>query len=338
MYQEERRVRYQVTEVPFLPYGIGDDNVIFGYEDHEGGKKIFSVKGVLFGVNDVRPRRLSWGGVAARNRNGVMSVNEVSGGFDWDARYGFILVHPDGRAINLEGAFWEPWRMFRGESRFGAAHSLNEEMAVGHSHWVADYDQGEEEDYLQASYWDIRTGKGGPLKTIESPGSTAYHLNQGGIIVGVVGGSGAHYGPNGRPAVWEHLRAEPSILEAPNPAEARFINERGDVLAGTHLYDGRHKATCVWLRGEFVDLETLGGAESEPLAMNSRGVVVGYSDMHPRGCHAWILREDIADLNEEIPKDSGWGLEMATGINDAGLIVGLGVKDGSDKGFMLLPI
>jgi len=331
MYQRERRVRYQVTEVPFLPYGIGDDNIIFGYER---GENIFTAEGVLFDYNDGGLQKISFGGIAARNSNGVMSVYD--GGFDWDARYGFVMLHPDGRAVDLKGVFWEPWRMFRGENRFGAAHSLNGEVAVGHSHWVADYD-GDEEDYLQASYWSVATGKGCPLKTMESLESTAYHLNRRGVVVGVIGGT-VYYWPHGRPAVWEHVEAEPSVLEAPNSAEARFINEKGDVIAGTHLYDGRHKAACVWLRGEFVDLETLGGAESGPLAMNSRGVVVGYSDMHPRGCHAWILREDVADLNEEIPKDSGWELVMATGINDAGLIVGLGVKDGSDKGFILLPI
>ena len=46
----------------------------------------------------------------------------------------------------------------------------------------------------------------------------------------------------------------------------------------------------------------------------------------------------MVDGNDLIPADSGWALQDATGINDAGEIVGDGVIDGQDHAFLLTPI
>jgi probable HAF family extracellular repeat protein len=82
------------------------------------------------------------------------------------------------------------------------------------------------------------------------------------------------------------------------------------------------------------DLGTLAGGEaSEAYAINDHGVVVGAS-----GGRAFIYREGaMVDLNSLLPAESGWVLTTASGINDAGEIVGTGLYDGVERGFVLIP-
>jgi hypothetical protein len=46
---------------------------------------------------------------------------------------------------------------------------------------------------------------------------------------------------------------------------------------------------------------------------------------------------ELVDLNERIAPDSGWQLSRATAINDRGQIVGCGVFQGQQAGFVLTP-
>jgi hypothetical protein len=54
--------------------------------------------------------------------------------------------------------------------------------------------------------------------------------------------------------------------------------------------------------------------------------------------HAVVFRRGgPVDLNRLIPSRSGWVLSEATGVNDAGQIVGTGRLLGKDHGFLLTP-
>jgi len=87
------------------------------------------------------------------------------------------------------------------------------------------------------------------------------------------------------------------------------------------------------------DLGTFGGPVTQALGINATGEVVGSSES-VNGCcffpsSAFIYSNGVMhDLNKLIPAGSGWNLTEATGINDAGQIVGLGVPNG----FLLTPI
>jgi hypothetical protein len=48
--------------------------------------------------------------------------------------------------------------------------------------------------------------------------------------------------------------------------------------------------------------------------------------------------EEIVNLNDFIPADSGWVLAQAYGINDKGRIVGFGYNKGRQRGFVLSPV
>jgi probable HAF family extracellular repeat protein len=93
-----------------------------------------------------------------------------------------------------------------------------------------------------------------------------------------------------------------------------------------------------YANGASLDLGTLGGRNSEALDVNARGEVVGVSDVAGGGTRAFLWRDGtMYDLNTALPSGSGWVLQQATGISDAGQIVGIGTLDGAPRGFLLTP-
>src|SRR5205823_3957173 len=75
-------------------------------------------------------------------------------------------------------------------------------------------------------------------------------------------------------------------------------------------------------------------------SINAAGEVVGGMTLDG-GLEAAALYADgqIKDLNGLIDPLSGWHLQLATGINDRGQIVGFGTNPfGSNHGFILTPI
>jgi probable HAF family extracellular repeat protein len=92
------------------------------------------------------------------------------------------------------------------------------------------------------------------------------------------------------------------------------------------------------------DLGTLkGGTYAAAQAINSTGrEIVGTSTVPSGGgylvYHAFVYGAGrMADLNKLIPAGSGWVLQSATGLNDAGEIVGYGTYKGQLRGFLLTP-
>jgi probable HAF family extracellular repeat protein len=53
------------------------------------------------------------------------------------------------------------------------------------------------------------------------------------------------------------------------------INDRGQIIGITSV---RHQHAFLWANGKRRDLGTLGGLESEPVAINERGQIVGISE------------------------------------------------------------
>jgi len=81
------------------------------------------------------------------------------------------------------------------------------------------------------------------------------------------------------------------------------------------------------------DLGELGGGCSYAYGVNDAGQVVGTSD-----ARAFLWQDGLmTDLNAEIPGGTGWRLEVAWDINEAGWITGVGQRDGFARGFLLSP-
>ena len=97
--------------------------------------------------------------------------------------------------------------------------------------------------------------------------------------------------------------------------------------------------------GSMQDLGTLpGGTTSYAYGINDNGQVVGYADVeygdYGSGDHAFLYSDGVMqDLNNLIDPNSGWTLFDATGINDAGQIVGEGANSlGQNHAFLLTPV
>ncbi len=70
------------------------------------------------------------------------------------------------------------------------------------------------------------------------------------------------------------------------------------------------------------DVGTLGGRDSIAAAINDAGAIVGTSLTSTGATHAFIdVHGRMADLNSEIPADSGLVITTAADINDRGQVV-----------------
>ena len=117
------------------------------------------------------------------------------------------------------------------------------------------------------------------------------------------------------------------------------INNHGQIVGYSHGPDSGYH-TVIWEDELVQELPSLGGVKTMARAINDEHMIVGSSTVSDRGSqHAclWVLNE-VWDLNDLIPDDSGWELKEAYDINNRGQIVGYGVNpDGKVRGFVLTP-
>jgi probable HAF family extracellular repeat protein len=93
--------------------------------------------------------------------------------------------------------------------------------------------------------------------------------------------------------------------------------------------------------GTMHDLGTLGGSGGRAYGINSHGQVTGSADTTgdlTSRAFLYTTGSGMVDLNSLIPPLSGWVLDNARGINDAGQITGDGVIRGELHAFLLTPV
>ncbi len=121
------------------------------------------------------------------------------------------------------------------------------------------------------------------------------------------------------------------------------INDSGHIVGAIHT--GQYILTMpiyhafFYRNGASTDLGTLpGGSSSAASGINNSGTVVGWSQV-TGGQHAFIYdsANGMRDLNSLISPTSGWTLETAVAVNDAGQIAGTGWLNGQRRIFLLTP-
>lgn len=117
------------------------------------------------------------------------------------------------------------------------------------------------------------------------------------------------------------------------------IDATGRVVGNADLRLEQTERAFIWTGGTTIDLwwlpETIA---STAYAINDAGIVVGTSYTGDGFERATIWIDGVAsNLNDGIDPLVGWQLYAATGIDNDGVIVGIGEFDGALHAFMLLP-
>jgi len=121
-------------------------------------------------------------------------------------------------------------------------------------------------------------------------------------------------------------------------SQAYAINNKGQITGLAYTTNGSGHA-FITSGTRLIDLGTFAGSTSTTwgFGINNLGVVVGQSTFQ-NTYHAFVYSGGkIKDLNKQIPAGSGWTLNEADGINDAGQIVGMGTKNGQQRAYLLTP-
>ena len=126
-------------------------------------------------------------------------------------------------------------------------------------------------------------------------------------------------------------------------SSAYAINDAGQIVGQASAAGNAAVHAALWSGGSVRDLGDLGSGISAAFAINSQGTeIVGNAEVPSTSgfvvYHAFVWSGGaMQDLNDLIPQGTGWVLEEADGINDAGQIIGWGTRAGEVHGFLLQP-
>lgn len=116
------------------------------------------------------------------------------------------------------------------------------------------------------------------------------------------------------------------------------LNGSGEIVGNSQTALGFTNAFA-WQNGSMIDLGTLGGSQSYAYGVNDSGAIVGSAWVSGNtATHGFVyLGGVMLDLNSLLPINSGWTIDGAYGINNAGDIVGIGTFNTQTYAIELLP-
>ena len=125
-------------------------------------------------------------------------------------------------------------------------------------------------------------------------------------------------------------------------SQAYAINASGQITGTGYVSGDTGAHAFIYANGKMTDIGKLTGFYATGFSINSAGVVVGTADVKSSSeymvYHAFVYSgSKVTDLNSLIPRNTGWVLEQANGINDSGSIVGYGTIKGNEHAFLLTP-
>ncbi len=171
-----------------------------------------------------------------------------------------------------------------------------------------------------------------------SPGDLEPSILEQGLSANAVNTEGVVAGTNGLPCVWRDGVCRQIDGLPATSGVALAISDRGRVVGWVEDRDGQPRPFIS--DGGYAGrmLNICGHA----WAVNSAGLVVGnrYDDEARPGreCQAFLFcNGEVVNLNA-VSTNGDWWLEVAYGINDAGVIVGKGTRRGDSRAFICRPL
>jgi probable HAF family extracellular repeat protein len=133
------------------------------------------------------------------------------------------------------------------------------------------------------------------------------------------------------------------VLPGGNMSQANAINSNGQVAGTSFIAMGGTCRAFSWTSpGPMTNLGILPkDFQSEALALNNLAEVqvVGFSESLGAYDRAVLWQSGkVIDLNNQLPKNSGWFVQRADGVNDVGWIVGEGGNGSGPHAILLTPI
>jgi probable HAF family extracellular repeat protein len=163
--------------------------------------------------------------------------------------------------------------------------------------------------------------------------NSAQGINNAGVVVGTAWAPNGFFG-----FVWKNGKLKQLGTLGGSFSQAYAINNKGQITGDAYTANGDLHA-FITTGGKLKDLGVVSGTASWGFGINDAGIVVGQSTYGQNGnYHAFVYAgKKMKDLNSLIPSNSGWELDAANGINNAGKIVGYGTHNGAYRAFLLTP-
>jgi probable HAF family extracellular repeat protein len=172
------------------------------------------------------------------------------------------------------------------------------------------------------------------LGTLGGSSSSAYGINVSGQTAGasmIAGGRFHAFFSNG-----DNLQDLGTLGGANSYGMA--LNDAGQVAGNAQTAAG-YSTAFLWDGHEMKSLGTLGGTQSYGYGIDSNGDVVGYSWTNDGVTHGFLYSGGMMlDLNSLLEIGSGWTIDGAYGINEAGQILAQATHDGQRYAVELNPI
>jgi probable HAF family extracellular repeat protein len=187
----------------------------------------------------------------------------------------------------------------------------------------------------QARAFLWKEGKLQDLGTLGGNDAAAFAINGSGLIYGISYTDTAANDSTGLPTTHAFLWKNGSMRDLGTLGGSlvtsgslsygpwgQVLNERGQAIGTSMLAGDESWHAFLWESGKMIDLGTLGGESSEPLAINEHGWIVGRSDYSPNSPHhhavLWFNGPGKKDLGVVAPCYNS----TATAVNSNGDVVG----------------